>query len=132
MTRLGLLAGALVALAAGLALAFLAVTATVPENCPWYDDEGPTAAPGSLYSAALCGSGGSPAWALLVVGLASLVLAAVVLVGARRVRQAPWIALGLLAAGPLVLVLVLTSVLPQGCLGGDDGTERCETDREQL
>jgi hypothetical protein len=125
-------AAAVVTLAVGLAVALVAFAVAVPENCPWYDDEGTTAAPGSPYSAVLCGSTGDPVWALLVVGLASVVLAVAVVVGARRLSQAPWIALGLLAAGPLVLMVVLTSTLPQGCLGGDDGTERCETNREQL
>jgi len=120
-----------VTLAAGLTLALLAFVATVPENCPWYDDEGSTAAPGSPYSAVLCGSEGDPVWALLVVGLASLLLAVAVVVGARGHSQAPWVALLLLGAGPLVLVVVLQGVLPEGCVGGDDGTESCATNREQ-
>ncbi len=136
MRALGWLVAGSVAVAVGLAMALAVLTGTVGPECPSYDDEGETAAPGSPYSAVLCGTLDSvPSFlGALTVLVVVAVLVAALLVGLlqRRLPHAGAWGLLALAATPPLLVLALHHVLPEDCLGGPDDSNACQRDRELL
>lgn len=103
------------------------------ETCLDFASEGPTAAPGSAYSAVMCGPFPVPLrWSVLWVLVASW-LALLLLASAwrRRGGAARYVAalLGLLLVPPL-LQLVQHVALPRDCLSGREDSGSCARDRE--
>jgi len=137
-TTLGVLASWLFGtiLAAGLAL-WLATGSA----CPGFDDEGPTAAPGSAYARWTC----EPAltWepvpmeqvelpaVLLLAAVVGAIVALAALVVRRRRRR---VGVAWLLAACLVQPVVVGAAqgLPRDCLDGRTDSGACARDREQL
>ena len=126
LAPLSLVAGCVLVLAADLVLFMY------DDSCPQWEDEGPMAAPGSPYSAVMCGPGADPpfVWAVYAGVALAAALAGFVLLRRRGslVRAAPWLALVLL--GPTLLVGLLHLALPRDCPSGRTETGDCSRDRE--
>ena len=126
LAALMLVTGSAVAFAADLVLYMF------DDSCPQWEDEGSMAAPGSPYSAVMCGPGTEPpfVWAVYAgFALAAAVAGFVLLRRRERLTRAlPWLAL--LLVGPTLLVGLLHVTLPQDCISGRTDAGDCSRDRE--
>lgn len=123
-----------------LAMALLALATSFTGVCPDFDDEGPMAAPDSLYTNLMCPVETFPAPIVLMPAGSLGLLAALVPVGlvrrGRRPGSSPangrtiaiWL-VGALVMQPLV-VLVAQYTLPRDCLSGRTPTGECSRERE--
>jgi len=130
---LGLGAAIVAASLAGAVAAFLGVVGFVGPECPGYDDEGLTAAPGSVYARVMCAGAWEVPAVVVVVGVVGLLVAvalAVALAGRPVDRTvSAMVPVGVALVAPLVVLVLLHSVLPEDCLTGADGPA-CERDAE--
>lgn len=123
-------------------LALVVVFTMFDDPCPGYDDEGPTAAPGSPYVEIMCEPAVTlelgpmsqiPVPAVLFITSAVAVTAATLLIwrrpriAARRSLAAGMV--GVLLVQPLVVV-ALQLALPRDCLSGRTEPGECSRDRE--